>query len=323
MSNTSNTPFPNGEQNNQGSPLPPDPWNSVPPNQVNQPVQQQTGADTSYNTAPQTSADASYNTAPQNTAPEQNYNGYNMGFGYADPNSYQSQTQAFSEQMPPNQQQYSQPYQGQPMYNPQPMQPTEEKVSVGFAILSYFVPIAGLIIYLTMKDSRPKTAKVSGKCAIASVVINVVISILVWVIIFFGLGAGLAGAASSMDDTSDTGYYDSFNYDEYDTSDEDLFTDDAEDTGIEDSSLDDTASGYLETEEMTYSMAVGDKQQIDVTSIPDGYSIEDVTFESSNTDAVTVASDGTMTAANVGSAIVTVATNDGEFSTSCYITVLD
>lgn len=56
--------------------------------------------------------------------------------------------------------------------------PQEEKASVGFAILSFFIPLAGLIIFLTKKDTRPKTAKVSGICALVSFILNILISVI-------------------------------------------------------------------------------------------------------------------------------------------------
>lgn len=55
------------------------------------------------------------------------------------------------------------------------MPPKEEKASVGLAILSYIIPIAGLIIFITQKDKKPKTAKVSGICALVSFIINLIL----------------------------------------------------------------------------------------------------------------------------------------------------
>lgn len=95
--------------------------------------------------------------APQaNQAPQGNYNqpGY---------------------QAPPQQAYYA-PQNGaqMPPYG-MPQQPIEEKASVGLAILSFFIPLAGLIIFLTKKNDRPKTAKVSGICALVSFILNIVI----------------------------------------------------------------------------------------------------------------------------------------------------
>lgn len=63
-----------------------------------------------------------------------------------------------------------------------PQQPVEQKASVGLAILSFFIPIAGLIIFLTKKNDRPKTAKVSGICALVSFILNIVIGVISGVI---------------------------------------------------------------------------------------------------------------------------------------------
>lgn len=91
-----------------------------------------------------------------------------------------------------NQQQY---------YPPQSVQPPkEEKASVGLAILSYLIPLIGLILFLTKKDNKPKTAKLCGKCALASVIINVVLSI----IMYATMGAAIFGSLSDSDDTDDS-----------------------------------------------------------------------------------------------------------------------
>lgn len=91
-----------------------------------------------------------------------------------------------------NQQQY---------YPPQSVQPPkEEKASVGLAILSYLIPLVGLILFLTKKDNKPKTAKLCGKCALASVIINVVLSI----IMYATMGAAIFGSLSDSDDTDDS-----------------------------------------------------------------------------------------------------------------------
>lgn len=80
--------------------------------------------------------------------------------------------QYYQEPQPNTQQQFNQ----QPYYA-QPQPPQEEKANVGLSILSFFIPIVGLILYLTKKDSKPKTAKACGKCALACVIINIIITI--------------------------------------------------------------------------------------------------------------------------------------------------
>lgn len=134
------------------------------PDQINEPAQGAQSAPSyaepqgqSYTTPPQEGA---YYAPQANQAPQGNY--YNQP-GY---------------QAPPQQAYYA-PQNGAqvPPYG-MPQQPIEEKASVGFAILSFFIPLAGLIIFLTKKNDRPKTAKVSGICALVSFILNIVIGII-------------------------------------------------------------------------------------------------------------------------------------------------
>lgn len=133
------------------------------PEQINEPAQGAQSAPSyaepqgqSYTTPPQ---EGTYYAPQANQAPQGNYNqpGY---------------------QAPPQQAYYA-PQNGaqMPPYG-MPQQPIEEKASVGFAILSFFIPLAGLIIFLTKKNDRPKTAKVSGICALVSFILNIVIGII-------------------------------------------------------------------------------------------------------------------------------------------------
>lgn len=64
-----------------------------------------------------------------------------------------------------------------------PFEKTEEKVNVGLAILSWFIPLVGLILFLVKKDDKPKTAKACGLCALISFILNLVV-----VIVAFAVG---------------------------------------------------------------------------------------------------------------------------------------
>lgn len=132
------------------------------PEQINEPAQGAQSAPSyaepqgqSYTTPPQ---EGTYYAPQANQAPQ----GYNQP-GY---------------QAPPQQAYYA-PQNGAqvPPYG-MPQQPVEQKASVGLAILSFFIPIAGLIIFLTKKNDRPKTAKVSGICALVSFILNIVIGVI-------------------------------------------------------------------------------------------------------------------------------------------------
>lgn len=60
-------------------------------------------------------------------------------------------------------------------YTGTPVQgPGEEKASVGLAILSFFIPLAGLIIFAAKKKDRPKTAKTCLIVAVVSIIICIV-----------------------------------------------------------------------------------------------------------------------------------------------------
>ena len=52
------------------------------------------------------------------------------------------------------------------------------------------IPIAGLILFLVWKDTKPKTAKAAGIGALVSVIISVVYYI---IMIALGVGIGVLG----------------------------------------------------------------------------------------------------------------------------------
>lgn len=54
-------------------------------------------------------------------------------------------------------------------------QSNAEKVNVWLVILSWFIPLAGLIIFLTKKQNEPKTAKASGICALVSFILGLIV----------------------------------------------------------------------------------------------------------------------------------------------------
>ncbi len=70
----------------------------------------------------------------------------------------------------------------------------EDKASVGLAILSFIIPLVGLIVFLVDRDKKPKNAKTSGICALVSFLLGIVISIIITV-------AGGAILGSAIDDS--------------------------------------------------------------------------------------------------------------------------
>lgn len=69
--------------------------------------------------------------------------------------------------------------------NPQPA----DTGSFGWAVLGFFFPIVGLILFLIWKTEKPVSAKQAGMGALVSVIVSVVL----WLIVFmFALAAGSA-----------------------------------------------------------------------------------------------------------------------------------
>lgn len=62
--------------------------------------------------------------------------------------------------------------------------------SFGWAVLGFFIPPVGLILWMIRKNDRPGDAGMAGKGALVSVIINVVLFIL-WIVF-----AGILFAAS-------------------------------------------------------------------------------------------------------------------------------
>lgn len=53
----------------------------------------------------------------------------------------------------------------------------DDSSSVGFAILGFFIPLVGLILFLVYESNRPKRAKSAGKGALIGFITRIVISI--------------------------------------------------------------------------------------------------------------------------------------------------
>lgn len=114
-------------------------------------------------------------------ADENNQNNQNneQSGSYYEPQQAENTNQYYQPQQsqPQQQQAYYQVPQGDNSFNYNVnMPPQEEKANVGLAVLSFFIPIVGLILYITKKNDKPKTAKACGKAALACVIISVILS---------------------------------------------------------------------------------------------------------------------------------------------------
>jgi len=55
--------------------------------------------------------------------------------------------------------------------------------SGGYAVLGFFIPIVGLILYIMWKDQTPLRARSAGKGALISVIVNVALTIISVIVI--------------------------------------------------------------------------------------------------------------------------------------------
>jgi hypothetical protein len=67
--------------------------------------------------------------------------------------------------------------------NNKPVSEKPDAPDIGYAILGFFVPIAGLILYLIWKDETPLRAKSAGKGALISVIVSAALIILYIILI--------------------------------------------------------------------------------------------------------------------------------------------
>ena len=67
---------------------------------------------------------------------------------------------------------------------------SEDKPSFGFAILGFFIPLVGLILFLIYEGKKPKRAKSAGKGALIGFLTKIVLSVII-VIIYVVFAASL------------------------------------------------------------------------------------------------------------------------------------
>lgn len=69
----------------------------------------------------------------------------------------------------------------------------DDAPSGGFALLGFFIPLIGLILWILWNNTSPQKAKSCGKGAIIGIIVIIVVSVLAAII----GGAVIAGALSS------------------------------------------------------------------------------------------------------------------------------
>lgn len=64
-----------------------------------------------------------------------------------------------------------------------PAETVNDTGSIGWGVLGFFVPIAGLILYLVWKNTQPKNAKAAGKGALACVIVSVIMYVIYFIVL--------------------------------------------------------------------------------------------------------------------------------------------
>ena len=77
---------------------------------------------------------------------------------------------------------------------PQKTETEADAPNMGFAVLGFFIPLVGLILYLVWKDKTPKKAKSAGKGAL----IGFCVSVAFWIIYAVILGSLIGSMLGSM-----------------------------------------------------------------------------------------------------------------------------
>lgn len=132
------------------------------------------------------------------------------------PETSPPQVSPFQQQIPPNTNSspapampyagYVPPAQGAP-FTP----PVEDNKSIGLNILSFFIPLVGLILWAVNKDKKPIQSKSVAHAAIGGFVTTFIMSMIAVVITLVGSFAVIGGIASNIPD--DDIYYNETEYD--------------------------------------------------------------------------------------------------------------
>lgn len=81
-----------------------------------------------------------------------------------------------------------------------PVMPAQDDSgSFGWAVLGFFIPIVGLVLYLVWREQKPLSAKKAGMGALVSVIAGIVLSVLWFIIVAVILGSA-AGNVTIADD---------------------------------------------------------------------------------------------------------------------------
>lgn len=80
---------------------------------------------------------------------------------------------------------------------------SNDSPSFGFALLGFFFPIVGLILFLVFESKKPKRAKSVGKGALTGFIIKVVLTIILFILYITSMVALLGGIGDTTTDDID------------------------------------------------------------------------------------------------------------------------
>lgn len=63
-----------------------------------------------------------------------------------------------------------------------------DKPSFLYALIGFFVPIVGLILYIVKENKQPRKAKSAGKGALAGFIVSIILSVIFTILYFTGIG---------------------------------------------------------------------------------------------------------------------------------------
>jgi len=76
-------------------------------------------------------------------------------------------------------------------FNQPETQPEEMGSTIGYAVLGFVIPLAGLILFLIWMEEKPKASRSAGLGALLNVITSVLGSILIFIIIFILMASGV------------------------------------------------------------------------------------------------------------------------------------
>lgn len=93
---------------------------------------------------------------------------------------------------------------------------TQDKVNVWLVILGFFIPVVGLILFVTLKKNTPKKANAIGIAALVGFVLGIILSVVVIVFIVIMTASEYYNYYDDYNDYYDNYYNDYHYYDDYD-----------------------------------------------------------------------------------------------------------